>query len=86
MVPKSTGGKYWAEKQGGANKKHTGDPDHDTGDFSDRSVGNMRIDYVLPSQTLKVTNSGVFWPKPGEMGAEAAGKSDHRLVWIDIEK
>ncbi len=86
FVPQSTGGAYWASQQGGANKKHKGEPLCDTGDFSDKSVGNMRIDYVLPSRTLHVVNSGVFWPKPNEAGAEAVQQSDHRLVWIDIEK
>ncbi len=86
VAPKSTGGAYWAREQGGANKQHKGDPSCDTGDFSDRSVGNMRIDYVLPSKTLKVIGSGVFWPKPDEPGAQAAQQSDHRLVWIDVEK
>jgi hypothetical protein len=86
VVPKSTGGSYWSSQQGGANSRHQGDPLCDTGDFSDKSVGNMRIDYVLPSRTLNVVNSGVFWPKPDEAGAEAARQSDHRLVWIDIQK
>ena len=84
--PKSTGGVYWSDKQGKKNKDHKGDASCDTGDFSDGRVGNMRVDYVLPSKTLKVTNSGVFWPKPDEAGAESAKASDHRLVWIDIEK
>ena len=86
LAPQSTGGKYWAEKQGGANKKHKGNPLCDTGDFSDSRVGNMRIDYVVPSKSLKVLGSGVFWPKPDEPGSKAAAGSDHRLVWIDIAK
>ena len=86
IAPKSTGGKYWAEKQGKANLKQKGDPLCDTGDFSDDRVGNMRIDYVLPSKNLKVVNSGVFWPKVDEPGADAVKESDHRLVWIDVEK
>ena len=44
--PKSTGGKHWADTQGGANAKHKGDPAMDTADFNDKRVGNMRIDYV----------------------------------------
>lgn len=86
IAPKSTGGKYWAEIQGQMNLKHKGDPLLDTGDFDDDRAGNIRIDYALPSRSLKVVNSGVFWPKPGETGAEEVKASDHRLVWIDIQK
>ena len=86
VEPKSTGGKYWAESQKGANRRHKGNPLMDTGDFNDGRVGNMRIDYVVPSKTLKVVGSGVFWPKPDEPGAKAAMASDHRLVWVDVEK
>jgi endonuclease/exonuclease/phosphatase family metal-dependent hydrolase len=86
FVPESTGGGYWAEQQGGMNTQHAGNPLHDTGDFSDENVGNMRIDYVLPSQDLRVVASGVLWPKPGEPGAESVTASDHRMVWVDIEK
>jgi len=85
FTPSSTGGAFWAEKQGGENKNHQGNPSFDTGDFSDR-VGNLRIDYVLPSKNLKISGSGVFWPKPDEPGSKAAQASDHRLVWIDVEK
>lgn len=47
-----------------------------------------RIDYVLPSQQLKIVDGGVFWPDSesdphGHKLAEQA--SDHRLVWIDVE-
>lgn len=86
FIPASTGGAYWANQQGGVNSKHLGNPLHDTGDFSDQRVGNMRIDYVLPSRDLEVAASGVLWPKPGEPGAEAVIASDHRMVWIDIQK
>ncbi len=86
VEPKSTGGKHWADSQGGANKRHQGNPLFDTGDFNDRRVGNMRIDYVVPSKNLDVASSGVFWPKPNEPGAKAAMASDHRLVWIDVRK
>lgn len=85
-VPSSNGGKHYAEKEGGANKEQTGDPLHDTSNFNDRTVGNMRIDYVLPSVGLTVTGSGVFWPAPGEEGNDLSDVSDHRLVWIDIKK
>jgi len=42
----------------------------------------MRIDYVLPSQNLKVVDSGVFWPSGTEVQVDA---SDHRMVWIELE-
>lgn len=86
VAPKSTGGRHWADTQGGANAKHKGDPAMDTADFNDKRVGNMRIDYVVPSKSLKIINSGVFWPKPDEPGEAEVKRSDHRLVWIDIEK
>ncbi len=57
-------------------------------------LSGLRLDYVLPSADLSVTNSGVFWPDRKDLmrslvvddkGRERpqAG-SDHRLVWIDI--
>lgn len=84
-APASNGGKHYAEKEAGANLNHKGDPRHDTGNFNDRTVGNVRIDYVLPSKGLSVSNQGVFWPAPGEPGDNLAASSDHRMVWIDVE-
>ena len=55
----------------------------DTADFGPR-VGRLRVDYVLPSDDLEVIDSGVFWPAPGEPGADAITASDHRLVWVDL--
>ncbi|QEG24712.1 endonuclease/exonuclease/phosphatase family protein [Mariniblastus fucicola] len=83
-IPASNGGKYYAKKEGQANLKHKGDPTQDTGNFNDRSVGNVRIDYVLPSKGFAVSNQGVFWPAPEEPGNELTAASDHRMVWIDI--
>ena len=84
-IPSSRGGSYYAKEQGRANLKQKGDPQHDTADFNDGSVGNVRIDYVLPSKQLKVSNSGVFWPEPKEAGGNLVDGSDHRMVWIDLE-
>ena len=56
LAPKSTGGKYWAEKQGLANLKHKGDPLCDTGDFSDERAGNMRNRLRAPIQVLEGTS------------------------------
>lgn len=85
-APQSSGGAYFAELQGQANLKQKGDPSQDSGDFSDYSVGNLRVDYCLPSKTLKMVANGVVWPKPDEPGGDLVGASDHRMVWIDIEK
>ncbi len=86
FTPQSTGGAMYSKTQAGANESHQGNPAFDTGDFNDLRVGNMRIDYVLPSKILKVTGHGVFWPKPDEVGGELVTASDHRLVWVDVEK
>ena len=82
--PLSEGGKEASEIQGGKNLEHQGNPAADTGDFNDEYTGNMRIDYVLPSASLKVTGCGVFWPAKGEPGHELSDVSDHHLVWVDI--
>lgn len=86
FTPASTGGAYYAEKQGQANQKHKGDPAFDTSDFNDNRTGNMRIDYCLPATTLETVGSGVFWPTPDEPGGELPSASDHRLTWIDIKE
>lgn len=83
--PKSLGGVEQAEKQGQMNTKHKGDPALDTGDFGDKNVGNLRIDYVLPSKNLKVSGSGVFWPAADKPEFKLVDCSDHRLVWVDLE-
>jgi hypothetical protein len=47
-----------------------------------------RLDYILPSRDLRIGESGVFWPGPGEPLADVIGdrrlSSDHRLVWVDV--
>ena len=77
------GGAQAAARDGGANLTQRADPDHDTSDFGPR-VGNLRVDYALPSRQLKVLGSGVFWPADGTPGADWVSASDHRLVWVDI--
>ncbi len=84
-VPASAGAVQAGEAQAGKNLEHQGNPAFDTGDFNDEYVGNMRIDYVLPSASLKVTACGVFWPAPDEPGHDLIDVSDHHLVWLDIE-
>lgn len=83
-VPRSAGGAVASELQGGINRDHQGDPAADTGDFSDRYTGNLRIDYVLPSHSLGIRGCGVYWPTPEEPGHALIGHSDHRMVWLDI--
>lgn len=85
MVPRSEGAKEAAERSAGKNREHTGDPSWDTGDFNDSNVGNLRIDYVLPSRTLDMLKSGVFWPKRSDPHYGLINASDHRLVWIDLK-
>lgn len=88
-LPASQGAVEASALQGGANADHDGDPAYDTADFEDRIGGNLRVDYVLPSRNLKVTGSGVFWPRAGTPGSELTGifpfpTSDHRLVHVDV--
>lgn len=79
----SGGGAEAAARVGEANLEHRGDPDQDTSSFSPR-VGNLRVDYALPSRNVEVVGSGVYWPRSDEPGHEWAAASDHRLVWVDI--
>ena len=55
-------------------KTNVGDPQFDTAKFSG---GNMRVDYVLPSKSLSLKKSGVFWPKRDEADAALISASDH---------
>ncbi len=93
ITPSSPGGTEQAALQGGVNAAHRGDPAFDTADFADGggpgSPGNLRLDYVLPSRTLRSIDAGVFWPRRDEVLFALVGTfpfpaSDHRLVWIDL--
>ncbi|MBU6238405.1 MAG: endonuclease/exonuclease/phosphatase family protein [Planctomycetes bacterium] len=86
-APTSKGGAEASEKSGQANARHRGDPSQDTGDFNDKNPGNLRIDYVLPSNHFRIVDSGIYWPsaKESERGNQLARASDHRLVWVDAE-
>lgn len=84
-TPTSEGGTEAAERQAGINLEHTGNPAGDTADFNDETVGNYRLDYVLPSKSLDVRRCGVYWPPSSSPEHEYATFSDHRLVWVDIE-
>lgn len=60
----------------------TGDPRLDTANWDDPDPGNLRVDYVLPSASLTVLESGSVWPAPGRLAARA---SRHALVWVDLD-
>lgn len=84
-APRSKGATQAATESGEMNADHRGNAAYDTGDFNDETVGNLRIDYVLPSKNLELVASGVFWPAKNESGYELNDASDHHLVWIDIQ-
>ncbi|OLT20002.1 endonuclease [Ornithinimicrobium sp. CNJ-824] len=88
VTPASEGGAEQAFLQGGVNLEHRGDPAFDTADFSE-PPGNLRVDYVLPSRSLKIDDAGVFWPTSDDplfrlVGTYPFPTSDHRLVWVDV--
>ncbi|OFA32586.1 endonuclease [Glaciecola punicea] len=75
MSPKSEGG-----------RAHS--PDNING--AEHTAGwRMRVDYVLPSSSLKVANSGVFWPTQDDplhhLIKDRQSSSDHKLVWVDVD-
>lgn len=84
QTPKSLGGRFlrpWQPRKGRPNEW--------------THLSGLRLDYVLPSADLTVTDSGVFWPDKkdplrslitDDRGRERAqAGSDHRLVWVDID-
>ncbi|MGF1478496.1 MAG: phytase [Cyanophyceae cyanobacterium] len=95
-TPASAGGPDAAERQNAINDEHLGNPALDTADFSEPSPGNLRADYVLPSQNLEITDAEVFWlPDEDPLFAELLDvdpenlfngfrSSDHRLVYVDV--
>ena len=88
-LPTSEGAVEAAETQGQRNAQHEGDPATDTADFTDDTPGNMRADYVLPSDGFEVAGAGVFWPTSDDPLSTLTGEfpfpsSDHRLVWVDV--
>ena len=91
FVPRSDGAAEAARAQEQANRRHRGRSEHDTADFSDRAVGNLRVDYVLPSTDLTVVGGGVFWPPTTDPRARLVrmtpevASSDHRLVYLDVQ-
>jgi 3-phytase len=90
LIPTSRGAAEASRLQGGANTDQKGRAEQDTADFDDRSVGNLRVDYVLPSRDLKPLGGGVFWPEESDPLARlvrmspVVASSDHRLVYLDL--
>jgi myo-inositol-hexaphosphate 3-phosphohydrolase len=96
VIPTSPGAVQQAALQGGINASHTGDPAFDTADFADTAPGNLRADYVLPSQVgLDPLAGSVFWPSNTDPTFPLVGtfdpslpggfpSSDHRLVAMDL--
>ncbi len=97
VTPRSEGGIDAATRQNEINDTHQGNPAFDTADFNDASVGNLRVDYVLPSKNLEITDARVFWPTSDDPLFELVGdfdpnleptgfpSSDHRLVYTDVK-
>ncbi|QDT01873.1 Endonuclease/Exonuclease/phosphatase family protein [Rubripirellula lacrimiformis] len=81
--PPSEGGRQAA---GGSRLRSParGVPDLDTASFG-RS-GNMRIDYLLPSRDFVVRHAAVFWPPPTDPRHAWVTASDHRMVWVEVER
>jgi 3-phytase/alkaline phosphatase D len=84
-TPASAGARLARVRQGEANSRQKGDPSHDTAQFDAETVGNLRVDYVLPSRNLTIQDARVFWPTEGEDGSSAIAASDHRMVWVDVQ-
>ena len=90
IIPTSKGADEASAIQGRANAAQKGQAERDTADFDDRSVGNLRADYVLPSKDLKVIGGGVFWPEVSDPLSRLVkmtpnvASSDHRLVYLDL--
>lgn len=83
-LPGSDGAVEAATTQGGDNATQSGDPRTDTADFGEPTPGNLRVDYVLPSEPLAVRGSGVFWPVAADPLSALNDTSDHHLTWVDV--
>jgi hypothetical protein len=87
--PTSEGAVEAAALQAGANLTHESPPQFDTADFADSNPGNLRADYVLPSQQLEILDSAVFWPLTTDPLFRLTenfpnSPTDHRMVWVDV--
>lgn len=89
ITPASIGAVEDSMTEGGLNTGHQGDAHFDTADFNPGTVGNLRVDYALPSNNLELLDAAVFWPtQDDEFGRLTPNfpnaVSDHRLVWVDV--
>lgn len=92
-APASIGAGEQAFAQGAENDSHLSNPAFDTADFGEAPFGpgNLRVDYVLPSEWgLKIVDGGVFWPRSTDETFSLVGlfpfpSSDHRAVYLDVE-
>jgi len=92
VTPSSEGAVEQSALQGDNNLTHLGNPAHDTADFGEAifgGPGNLRVDYVLPSWNMDITDAAVFWPLAddplfGLVGTFPFPSSDHRMVWVDV--
>jgi endonuclease/exonuclease/phosphatase family metal-dependent hydrolase len=82
-APASEGALQASKTVGEGNLNHRGNAANDTGDFGPK-VGNMRLDYVLPSANMTVKQNGVFWVTPSSAQHAWMDASDHRMVWVDV--
>ncbi|MFM2161686.1 MAG: hypothetical protein RLZZ383_1198 [Pseudomonadota bacterium] len=87
-TPTSRGAVVAAARDGGANLTHRGDAALDTVDVGAR-VGNLRLDWLLPSADLVRVRSDVFWPVDGTRRAawwqvDGAPVSDHHPVRLTV--
>ncbi|MGH8051160.1 MAG: endonuclease/exonuclease/phosphatase family protein [Arenimonas sp.] len=82
-APRSEGAALSTQTVGQGNLTQQGNAAEDTGYFGPK-VGNMRLDYVLPSANMRVKSNGVFWLKPDDTGYEWMDASDHHMVWVDV--
>ncbi len=68
----------------GSNRTHGGPAAQDTADWPDDGVGNLRVDYVLPSAGVSVVDAGVHWPAGQAADSTPQGHSRHHIVWADV--
>jgi hypothetical protein len=89
-LPASDGAVEQSLLQGQVNLEHCNPPQYDTADFNSATVGNLRVDYLLPRKGMRVTDTGVFWPTTDSelfdrlVGTFPFPGSDHRLVHLDV--
>ena len=92
IAPASIGGIEDSTLEGQTNAGHISNPALDTGDFNPADPGNLRVDYVLPSNHgIQPVCGGIFWPATADTTRSLVGdgfpvvSSDHHLVWMDMK-